>query len=50
MLVIGENVATGGVASQSKILWSYGPSLAVDGKKETCSFTTSKDDQRWWQV
>ena len=46
----GENIAFGGIASQSHVLWSYGPQLATDGNTQTCSFTTRKDGQRWWQV
>ena len=46
----GENIAFGGIASQSHVLWSYGPQLATDGNKQTCSFTTRKGGQRWWQV
>ena len=42
----GENIAYGGVASQSPVLWSYGPHLATDGNKQTCSFTTRKDGHR----
>ena len=47
---LGENIAYGGVATQSHVLWSYGPHLATDGDVNTCSFTTSREGQRWWQV
>ncbi|RXG59416.1 hypothetical protein Avbf_11970, partial [Armadillidium vulgare] len=36
--------------SPSGTLWSYVPSLAVDGNKDTCSFTPEGPDTRWWQV
>ena len=36
--------------TQSDVLWSYGPDLAVDGDPNTCSFTSRKGEQRWWQV
>lgn len=44
------NLAHGGAADQSKVLWSYGPALAVDGREETCSYTTSDTEGRWWRV
>ena len=59
-----RNLAHGGSPSQSQVLWSYGPALAVDGREETCSYTTStttstKDQGveegqgrpgRWWRL
>ena len=50
LIFSGENIAFEGIASQSHVLWSYGPQLATDGNTQTCSFTTRKDGQRWWQV
>ena len=44
------NLAFKSVASQSHVLWSYGPELANDGKHETCSYTTSNSDGRWWRM
>lgn len=49
-LFIEGNLVYGGAATQSRVLWSYGPQLAIDGDTQTCSFTTSRDGQRWWQV
>ena len=40
----------GRATTQSDVLWSYGPELAVDGDPNTCSFTTRQEGQRWWQV
>jgi len=48
--VAGENLALGKTATQSDVLWSYTPELAVDGDMNTCSFTSRKEGQRWWQV
>ena len=45
-----ENLALLRDTTQSDILWSYGPELAVDGDPNTCSFTSRKGEQRWWQV
>ena len=45
-----ENLALLRPTTQSDILWSYGPDLAVDGDPNTCSFTTRQEGQRWWQV
>ena len=45
-----ENLALSRPTTQSDILWSYGPDLAVDGDPNTCSFTTRQEGQRWWQV
>ena len=45
-----ENLAVGRASTQSDVLWSYGPELAVDGDPNTCSFTTRQEGQRWWQV
>ena len=45
-----ENLALQRPTTQSDILWSYGPDLAVDGDPNTCSFTTRQEGQRWWQV
>ena len=58
------NLAHLGSASQSQVLWSYGPELAVDGREETCSYTTTgttgpggqQEEQeegrqaRWWRL
>ena len=45
------NLAASGHASQSHVLWSYGPELGHDGRQETCSYTTSAGDQgRWWRL
>ena len=38
------------MADQSQVLWSYGPALAVDGREETCSYTTTTEEGRWWRV
>ena len=48
--VTEENLALLRPTTQSDILWSYGPDLAVDGDPNTCSFTTRQEGQRWWQV
>jgi len=46
-----ENLALSRPTTQSDILWSYGPDLAVDGDPNTCSFTSREQgEQRWWQV
>jgi len=45
-----ENLALLKPATQSDVLWSYRPDLAVDGDPNTCSFTTRQEGQRWWQV
>ena len=53
-----RNLAGGGSPSQSQVLWSYGPALAVDGREETCSYTTSGQggeagegrEGRWWRL
>jgi len=45
-----ENLALLKPATQSDILWSYRPDLAVDGDPNTCSFTSRQEGQRWWQV
>ena len=56
ILSSGPNLAARGTASQSHVLWSYGPQLAQDGRQETCSYTTSAsgDDTveggRWWRL
>ena len=46
----GPDLSHGGVADQSQVLWSYGPALAVDGREETCSYTTTTEEGRWWRV
>ena len=46
----GENLALTKPATQSDVLWSYSPQLAVDGDPNTCSFTSRREGQRWWQV
>ena len=48
--ILEENLALLKPATQSDVLWSYRPDLAVDGDPNTCSFTTRKEGQRWWQV
>ena len=45
--VAGENLALGKTATQSDVLWSYTPELAVDGDMNTCSFTSRKEEQSW---
>ena len=45
-----ENLALGKPATQSDVLWSYKPGLAVDGDPNTCSFTSREESPRWWQV
>ena len=45
-----ENLALLRPTTQSDVLWSYGPDLAVDGDPNTCSFTSRDQGQRWWQV
>ena len=45
-----ENLALARPTTQSDVLWSYGPDLAVDGDPNTCSFTSRDQGQRWWQV
>ena len=49
-IISEENLALLRDTTQSDILWSYGPELAVDGDPNTCSFTSRKGEQRWWQV
>ena len=48
--VCRENLALLRPTTQSDVLWSYGPDLAVDGDPNTCSFTSRDQGQRWWQV
>ena len=47
---VEPNLASKSVASQSQILWSYGPELGNDGRHETCSYTTTGSDGRWWRM
>ena len=49
-LLAVENLALGKPATQSDVLWSYKPGLAVDGDPNTCSFTSREESPRWWQV
>ena len=49
-LLAVENLALGKPATQSDVLWSYKPGLAVDGDPNTCSFTSREETPRWWQV
>ena len=50
LLLVVENLALGKPATQSDVLWSYKPGLAVDGDPNTCSFTSREESPRWWQV
>ncbi|KAL7479793.1 hypothetical protein ACHAW6_005513 [Cyclotella cf. meneghiniana] len=47
---MGNNVATGGIATQSSVRESYSASFAIDGDSSTYSRTAFGDGEAWWQV